>query len=286
MQFAITVTDRYLDIFQALVSRGWKPLKVFTCKVDNRINRNGAVIDYARQLNCEVQISRLTDNNLRELADAGCEALVVASYEWRIGDWRPYLPYAVNFHPAPLPRARGAYPVPAAILEGAAMWGVTCHKVEQEFDSGDVLRAVEFPLSATEDHDSLDLRTQLAGKALAGEVAERFVEYWEAATPQSGVAKYYPKWTDADRRLDFTQTVGELLRRVRAFGPLECVAQMNNSTLFVQRAVGWTESHALTPGTVVHVNSLSIVVAVADGYVGLTQWSLINADTVVGTLRR
>jgi len=286
MQFAITVTDRYLDIFQALVSRGWKPLKVFTCKVDNRINKNGAVIDFARQLNVEVQISRLSDNNLRELSDAGCEALVLASYEWRIGDWQRYLPYAVNFHPAPLPRGRGAYPLPAAILEKAPTWGVTCHKVAPEFDSGDVLKSREFQLSAQDDHDSLDLRIQLAGKALAGDVAEHFVAYWDAATPQSGPVSYYAKWTDVDRRLDFTQTVEQILRRVRAFGPLECVAQMNNSTLFVQRAVGWAESHALAPGTVVHVNSLSIVIAVADGYVGLTQWSLINADTVVGTPRR
>ena len=30
--------------------------------------------------------------------------------------------------------------------------------------------------------------------------------------------------------------------------------------------VGWTESHQLKPGTVVHVNGLAIVIAVADGY--------------------
>ena len=285
MRFAVTCTDRYLNIFQTLVEHGWTPLKVFTAKVDNRVHRHTAVLDYAKRLKLDVQISRLTDTNLRELADRGCEALVVASYEWRIGDWRPHLKYAINFHPAPLPRGRGAYPLPAAILESAPTWGVSCHKVEHEFDSGAVLKQVEFPLSAAEDHDSLDLKLQLAAKPLAADIATHLPEYWDAATPQ-GEGRYYPKWTDADRRLDFSQPVEKILRRMRAFGPIECIAQLEKMHLFVRRVVGWTESHNFPPGKVVHVNNLAFVVAVADGYVGLTEWSLINPDVVTGTIRR
>ena len=285
MRFAITATDRYLNIFQTLVERGWTPLKVFTGKVDNRIHRNTAVIDYARQLKLDVQISRLTQTNLRELHDLGCEALIVASYAWRIGDWRPYLKYAVNFHPAPLPRGRGPYPLPAAILDEAVTWGISCHKVEHEFDSGDVLKTAEFPLSAMEDHDSLDLRLQLAAKQLTAAVADHFVAYWNAATPQAAGSSH-PLWTEAQRQLDFTQTVEQVLRRTRAFGPIECIARLGSTILFVRRAVGWKESHSVPPGTVVHANSLSLVLAVADGYIGLTEWSLINPDAVTGTLRR
>ncbi len=285
MRFAITATDRYLNVFRTFIERGWTPVKVFTGKVDNRLHSNSAVIDFARQLKLDMQISRLTEANLRELAAVGCEALIVASYEWRIGDWRPYLKYAVNFHPAPLPHGRGPYPLPAAILGNASSWGVSCHKVAPEFDAGDILQGVEFPLSPDEDHDSLDLRTQLAARRLAADVADHFVEYWDAARPQS-TGTYYPKWTEADRRLDFTQPVEQILRRVRAFGRIECIAHVNNAVLFVQRAVGWTEVHQLKPGTVVHVNSLAFVVAAADGYIGLTQWSLIAAETITGTVRR
>src|SRR3984957_12740424 len=285
MRFAVTATDRYLNIFQTLVERGWTPLKVFTGKVDNRIHPKTAVLDYAKRLKLEVQIPRLTDTNLRELHDLGCEALVVASYKWRIGDWRPHLKYAVNFHPAPLPYGRGPYPTPVPVLQQATTWGVSCHKVEHEFDAGDVRKTVEFPVSRDDDHDSVDLKIQFASKRLSEDVAGRFVEYWDAATPQTG-GSYYPLWTDVDRRLDFTQTVEEVLRRVRAFGPLECVAQINEATLFVRRAVGWTESPVVPAGTLVYANGLSLVVAVSDGYVGLTEWSLIKQDAVTGPLRR
>lgn len=285
MRFAITATDRYLAVFQALVDRGWTPLKVFTTEVDNRIHRNTAVLELAQRLKLDVQLSRLSEDNLRELAGRGCEALIVASYRWRIADWRPYLRYAVNFHPSPLPRGRGPYPAPAAILEQASSWGVSCHKLEQELDAGDVLRIAEFPLSSHEDHDSLDLKIQLAARRLAGEVADRFHDYWDGAAPQSG-GNYQPMWTDEDRRLDFSQSVEQILRRLRAFGPIECLAYVNRVRLFVRRAVGWLETHRIPAGTVVYVNSLATVIAAADGFIGLTEWSLLAPDTVTGTPRR
>jgi methionyl-tRNA formyltransferase len=85
-------------------------------------------------------------------------------------------------------------------------------------------------------------------------------------------------WTCEDRRLDFSLGVDAILRRVRAFGPIECLAHINGATLYVRRAVGWHESHAFPAGSVIHVNGLSLVVAAADGFIGLTEWSLINPE--------
>ena len=285
MRFAITLTDRYLNIMQAFLARGWTPLKVFTLPVDQRVHRNKEVIELAEKRKIDVQLSKLSQENLRELADRGCEALIVASYAWRIGDWRPYLKYAVNFHPSPLPRGRGAYPVPVPVLECSSTWGVSCHKLEQEFDAGDVLKCSEFPISPDDDHDSVDLKIQLANQRLAGEVADRFVDFWDRASPQAA-GSYYPLWSEQDRSLDFTRTVAQVLRRVHAFGPVECLAKVNDVTLFVRRAVGWAQSHQVVAGTVVHANGLSLVIAVADGFVALTEWSLLAPDAVTGTLRR
>jgi methionyl-tRNA formyltransferase len=285
MRFAITVTDRYLGVFQALVERGWTPLKVFTTEVDNRLHHHAATLDYARRLSLDVQISRLSADNLRQLAGDGCEALVVASYRWRIPEWRGQLHYAVNFHPSPLPHGRGPYPAPLAILEQASHWGVSCHKLEATFDSGDVLRTLTFPVDRFEEHDGLDLKIQLAARRLALDVAGNFHDYWNSATPQSS-GSYQGFWTEAERSLDFSQNVEQILRRVRAFGSLECIAQVGRLRMFVRRAVGWVESHGQPPGTVVHANQLAMVVAVADGFIGLTQWNVIAPGSLLGTPAR
>jgi hypothetical protein len=75
------------------------------------------------------------------------------------------------------------------------------------------------------------------------DVADDYIAYWSAAAAQMGKSGYYPKWAEGERRLDFTQSVESILRRVRAFGPLECPASVNNTVSFVRRAVGWTEPH-------------------------------------------
>jgi hypothetical protein len=37
---------------------------------------------------------------------------------------------------------------------------------------------------------------------------------------------------------------------------------------------------------VAHFNSLAMEVAAADGFIGLTEWSLIDQEQVTGTIRR
>lgn len=285
MKFAITASDRYLGVWEAFVAQGWEPVKLFTTPVDNRLHHHQAVLKYARERGIEAQISPLGEADLEDLAQRGCDALVVASYNWRIGDWRPYLRYAVNFHPSPLPYARGAYPIVSAILGNHDSWGVTCHRLEPQFDSGPILASRSFPLAADECHESLDLKVQLAAKTLAADVAAHFGDYWESARPQ-GEGTYFKQWTTADRTLDLTRPVDEILRRLRAFGLIECLAVVNDVTVFVHKAVGWKESHDYRPGTLVHVNGLQMLVAVQDGFIGIVEWSLHPPDVPIGTLHR
>ena len=106
------------------------------------------------------------------------------------------------------------------MLEAWDHWGITCHKLAREFDTGDILAKVEFPLGPDECHESLDLKLQLAAQRLALQVATNFEPLWHAATPQ-GEGSYWKLFTEADRTLDFKQPVTEILRRARAFGERE-----------------------------------------------------------------
>ncbi|HUN93505.1 MAG TPA: formyltransferase family protein [Burkholderiaceae bacterium] len=278
MRFALAAADRHRGVFEAFVGAGWTPVKLYSTPTDERVDFNRALVARAMGLGLPVQLSPIVEEDLADLGRRGCDALVVAGYNWRIGAWHPHLRFAINFHPSPLPVGRGPYPAVRAILDQHATWGVSCHRIEHAFDAGPVLATSRFPLAPDECHESLDLKIQLAVDRLAGEVARDFERAWNDAVPQDPfAASYWKRWSESDRTLDFGRTVAEILRQVRAFGLLETQATINGSVVHVRRAVGWTDAPRAAPGTVVHVGSpRTLVVAAADGYVGLVEWSSIE----------
>ncbi|MEA2331781.1 MAG: methionyl-tRNA formyltransferase [Thermoleophilaceae bacterium] len=89
----------------------------------------------------------------------------------------------LNFHPAPLPDFRGIGGYNLAILDGMPSWGVSCHFVDEHFDTGDVVEVDRFPIDVdAETAFSLDLKSQrrleglferVLGRVLAGEQLDR-----------------------------------------------------------------------------------------------------------------
>ena len=122
----------------------------------------------------------------------------------------------LNFHPAPLPDLRGLGGYNVAVLEGMSEWGVSCHFVDAEFDTGDLVEVERFPIdpdSATafsidlESQERMfELFTRVIGRAHAGEALPR--------TPQ-GEGRYV---TRADfEALRRVKPGDDLDRKLRAF---------------------------------------------------------------------
>ena len=67
----------------------------------------------------------------------------------------------LNFHPAPLPDMRGIGGYNVAILEGWPEWGVSAHFVDEQFDTGEIVRVDRFPIDRQHETAlSLDVRSQ------------------------------------------------------------------------------------------------------------------------------
>ena len=284
MHFAIATNDDYQCVLEAFLSNGWQLDKLFISRSD-WMHDNKQVIARALELDASVQHSPVSSSDLADLGQRGCAALVVASYQWKIPEWSPDLKYAVNFHPAPLPEGRGPYPLIRAILEERSSWAITCHRINDKFDQGDILDAENFLIDSDECHETLRLKTQMAAARLAGRVAEGFESLWQAAAPQ-GTGSYWTRWSDQDRTIDFTQPIEIIMRQIRAFGDVECMATINDAKIFIHRAKGWIESHSVHPGAVVHSNNLALVVAAADGLIAITEWSFNAPGAITSKLRR
>ncbi len=284
-KFAITACDRFIGVMRAFIECGWQPVKLFSSPITDPMASNRHVIALAQQHKIPIQLNRMEERDLAGLRDEGCELLVVASYQWRIGDWAPFVSRAINFHPAPLPRYRGPYPLVQGILDGRSQWATTCHKLAAEFDTGDILAARNFDLLPNECHESLDLKTQIETAQLATAVAKDLGRLWDAATPQ-GEGHYIEMWADADREIDFHCTVQEIDLKLRAFGNFECLARVNDLLYFVRRAVCWPVAHNCAPGALAHVDGSHYVIACKDGCVALLDWSLVPAGTRIESASR
>lgn len=282
MRFAFAGFDQWRGVFDAFIAESWEPLALFTVPVDHRSDFHDEVVARAGRHGIPVQMSRIREQDLRALGEKQCDLLVVAGYTWKIPDWTPYLPHAINFHPSPLPEGRGPYPLFRAILENRREWGVSCHRIAPDLDTGDILAANPLALAPDECHETLQLKLQIATQRLASRVATNFHALWKARQPQQG-GSYWPRITDAERTLDFSRPVAEILRVARALGWQECIAPVGHGkSVYVRRAAGWVEPHAHAPGSLVHQYRREIVVAAQDGFIALLEWNPISPLTRAG----
>lgn len=246
---------------------------------------NKQVIARALELGAIIEYSPISSRDLADLGRCGCTALIVACYQWKIPVWNSDIQYAVNFHPSPLPEGRGPYPLVRAILEDHSNWAVTCHRINEKFDQGDILDVEKFLIDPDECHESLLLKIEMASARLAERIALELEPMWHAAVPQ-GTGSYWPHWSEQDRVIDFNRPVEIIMRQVRAFGDLECIATINDTKIFIHRAKGWIEPHSARPGAVTHSSNLSMVVAAADGFIAITEWSFNAPGAITSNTRR
>ncbi len=283
IRFAIATNDAYQCVLECFLGAGWELERLFVSP-DNWMYSNKQVITRALELGSSVQHSPVTNRDLVDLEKSGCSILIVACYQWKIPEWHDSIKYAVNFHPSPLPEGRGPYPLVRALIDARPTWAVSCHKITAKFDEGDILDSEHFLISQDECHESLRLKIALATERLAQRVAYGMEYLWQTATPQSS-GSYWGRWSDQDRTIDFNQTVETIMRQIRAFGDLECVATVNNVTIFVHRAHGWCEMPRAIPGTVVHSSNLTFIVAASDGLIAITEWSFNAPGSVSAHIR-
>ena len=122
----------------------------------------------------------------------------------------------LNFHPAPLPDLRGLGGYNVAILEGMREWGVSCHFVDESFDTGDLVEVERFPMdpdSATA--FSLDLESQNRLFGLFQRVMRTAISGEELSRTPQGSGRYVDR--DEFERLRRVHPGDDLDRKLRAF---------------------------------------------------------------------
>jgi methionyl-tRNA formyltransferase len=122
----------------------------------------------------------------------------------------------LNFHPAPLPDMRGLGGYNVAVLEGMREWGVSCHFVEPEFDTGDLVEVERFPIDPdTATAFSVDLLSQERLFALFQSVMQRALAGEELPRAPQGPGRYVGR--EEFESLRRVRPGDDLARKLRAF---------------------------------------------------------------------
>jgi len=126
----------------------------------------------------------------------------------------------LNVHASLLPSYRGAAPIPAAILAGEAVSGVTLMVMDQGLDTGPILAQTEWPLAPDETTATLTGSLARLGARLVIEILPRWLAGVIRPQPQDeSQATWSRPLTKEDGLLDWSQPAVLLDRRVRACDP-------------------------------------------------------------------
>lgn len=211
------------------------------------------------------------------LAATGPDLLVAAAYGRLIPRAVLELPRvaSVNVHPSLLPAYRGASPIQAALLDGAATTGVTIMHLTDELDAGDIILQREVAVGPEETAGELEARLAEVGAELLLEAVDLLVAGRAPRRPQDHAkATYAGKIAKSDGALDWNRPAREIANRVRAMNPWPCAyTAWRGGTLRVWRASveDGTAAIPAAPGTVLRADAGGLVVAAADGAVRLLE---------------
>lgn len=170
-----------------------------------------------------LQPARIKDRQaIDEISALKPEAVIVMAYGQIVPRDLLEIPSTacLNLHASLLPRWRGAAPIQAAIAAGDRETGITVMYVAEGLDTGDILLRRKIDISPTDTGGSLhDRLARIAPDALF-DALRMLAKGIAPRIPQdNALATYAPKLTRDDGRIDWSESVEVIERKIRAFNP-------------------------------------------------------------------
>jgi len=163
----------------------------------------------------------------------------------------------LNLHPSLLPRHRGPTPIPAAILAGDKITGVSIILMDAGMDSGPILAQCEHPIEASDTAGSLNDKLSVLSADLLAETLPRWMAGRITPEPQDDhLATKTPLLRKKDGAIDWSRSAVEIWRQVRAYNPWPgAFTEAGGAMLHIWRAWPLPNANAEAPGLVVALDA-------------------------------
>ncbi len=178
----------------------------------------------AESLNIEVlQPVKLRDPDVFEvISGLKPDLIVVAAYGQILRSNILEIPRfgCINIHPSLLPRWRGASPIPAALLAGDTVTGVTIMKMDAGMDSGPILRQVEEKIHPQDNAETLSNRlAQIGADLLIATIQDYVAGKIIPISQDEDKVTFSRLITKEDGLLDLNKPIKFLINQVKAYTP-------------------------------------------------------------------
>ncbi len=222
-----------------------------------------------------------------EIAGFAAELHVSMSYDQILREKILALPPrgTLNCHAGALPFYRGRNPLTWALINGETEFGVTVHWVDLGIDTGDIVRQIKVPISATDTYATL-LKTAetLCADTLVDAVSDvhggtdrRIVQ-----STIDPVGLYCCRRREGDEEIDWASDSVSLERFVRALvppGPGARTTWKDQSyAILAVELIPGARPYIGAPGEVIGRDVAGILVKTRDNFIRITRWAPIGTD--------
>lgn len=184
-----------------------------------------------------------------------------------------------NLHASLLPEYRGAAPINWAIINGETRTGVTTFFINEEIDTGAIIRQKEVEISRNETAGDLHDKLMVLGSLLVIETVELIAKGSVAPLEQKNARfKPAPKLNKENCRIDWTQPLESVYNQIRGLSPYPAAwtllsTDKGETECKILEASMLQEEHNLEPGTIT-ASRKEIRVAVEKGYIKVERLQL------------
>jgi methionyl-tRNA formyltransferase len=204
------------------------------------------------------------------------DVVFVKTFPWRIAEQSLAIPKHgfINFHYAPLPQWRGSNPLFWMIRNRATTVGVSVHKMDKDFDTGDMLLQQQIPLSADATFGLLCTQLAYMGAELTGKLVQAILT--DTLKPQKqddSLAKWYGRPKPSDLFINWsTMSTDDIKALTKACNPWnKGVATSGNGWTFGVTDVSIAQAtipQGTLPGTIIELDENNgLLIACADNRV-------------------
>ena len=211
-----------------------------------------------------------------QLRDWSPDVAVTAAYGQILNDEFLAVPSraTINIHPSLLPRYRGATPVPAALLQGDSVTGVSVLFTVRALDAGAIICQEEVAVEHNETAGDLTRRLfDLSGSMLVDALNKLKDPSYVGDTQDESAVTHCKKLSKSDGLIDWSTTAQGIQRAFQAFTPWPGVyTSLNGNQLTIESMGVDPERRLLAPGEFIFDKKLkALLVGCGNGSVFLKQ---------------